>query len=86
MASVTIQRRGKVYQYKFEIASSDGKRKFVNKSGFGTKAEAQEAGNLAYTEYQKAGIPFKLTIEKILEKNRASDIFIYDWALDTHVA
>lgn len=59
MASVTIQRRGKVYQYKFEIASSDGKRKFVNKSGFGTKAEAQEAGNLAYTEYQKAGIPFK---------------------------
>ena len=59
MSSVTIQKRGKVYQYKFEIASVDGKRKFINKSGFKTKSEAIEFGNKAYTEYLNAGIPFK---------------------------
>lgn len=28
MADVTVQKRGKVYRYKFEIASFDGKRKY----------------------------------------------------------
>jgi len=59
MASVNIKKRGKVYQYQFEIARVKGKRKFLNKSGFKTKAEAIEAGNLAYTEYLNAGVPFK---------------------------
>ena len=36
MADVTVQKRKEVYQYKFEIASIDGKRKFKNKSGFAT--------------------------------------------------
>ncbi len=36
MADVTVQERGEVYQYKFEIASIDGKRKFKNKSWFAT--------------------------------------------------
>ena len=40
MGNVTIQKRGKYYQYKFEIARVDGKRKFINKSGFETKDEA----------------------------------------------
>lgn len=31
MGSVNIQKRGKVYQYQFEIASVKGKRKFINK-------------------------------------------------------
>lgn len=34
MADVTVQKRGEVYQYKFEIVSIDGKRKFKNKSGW----------------------------------------------------
>lgn len=59
MAQVNVKKRGNVYQYQFEIASQGGKRKFINKSGFKTKAEAQEAGNLAYTEYINAGVPFK---------------------------
>ena len=29
MADVTVQKRGEVYQYKFEIASIDGKRKNI---------------------------------------------------------
>ncbi len=42
MSNVTIQKRGKFYQYKFEIAKVDGKRKFISKSGFKTKTEAEK--------------------------------------------
>ena len=59
MGSVYVQKRGKYYQYQFAIAPVNGKRKYINKSGFKTKGEAQEAGNVAYTEYINAGIPFK---------------------------
>ena len=44
MSNVTIQKRGKYYQYKFETAKIDGKRKFASKSGFRTKAEAEKEG------------------------------------------
>ena len=59
MSNVTIQKRGKYYQYKFEVAKVDGKRKFINKSGFATKDEAIKAGNIAYTEYLNTGLVFK---------------------------
>ena len=58
MADVTVQKRGEVYQYKFEIASIDGKRKFKNKSGFATKSEAKQAGIIAYNEYLNTGHSF----------------------------
>ena len=58
MSNVTIQKRGKYYQYKFEIASVDGKRKFLNKSGFRTKSEAEKEGTLAYNEYLNTGKSF----------------------------
>ena len=59
MAEVRIIKRGNVYQYQFEIAPINGTRKYINKSGFKTKAEALEAGNVAYNEYINAGKPFK---------------------------
>ena len=59
MADVRVMKRGKVYQYQFEIAPVNGTRKYINKSGFRTKAEAIEAGNIAYTEYINAGKPYK---------------------------
>ncbi len=59
MASLIINKRGKTYQYKFEIAPQDGKRKRISKSGFRTKAEAIEAGTKAQTEYLNAGLPFE---------------------------
>lgn len=59
MGAVNIKKRGKVYQYQFEIAPTDGKRKWITKSGYKTKAEALEDGNKAYTEYLNAGMPFK---------------------------
>ena len=39
---VNIRKRGKVYQYQFEIAKVDGKRKYISKSGFKTKNQPQK--------------------------------------------
>lgn len=48
MGDVMIRSRnrksGTVYEYYFEIASIDGKRKWTSKGGFKTKKEAKEAG------------------------------------------
>ena len=55
MGNVYVQKREKVYQYQFAIASIDGKRKYKNKSGFRTKSEAIEAGVKAYNEYINVG-------------------------------
>ena len=37
---VNVRKRGKVYEYSFDVAKIEGKRKRVSKSGFKTKAEA----------------------------------------------
>ena len=52
---ISIQKRGKVYQYRFELARVNGKRKYLSKSGFKTKKEAEIAGQKAYDEYQNGG-------------------------------
>lgn len=59
MGAINIRKRGKVYQYQFEIAPVGGKRKQITKSGFKTKLEAQEAGTQAYNEYINTGLNFK---------------------------
>ena len=48
---VNVRKRGNFYQYQFEVAPINGKRKQVTKSGFKTKAEAEKAGIKAYNEY-----------------------------------
>ena len=58
MSNVTIQKRGKYYQYKFETAKIDGKRKFASKSGFRTKTEAEKEGIKAFNEYMNTGHDF----------------------------
>ena len=58
MSNVTIQKRGDFYQYKFEIAKVDGKRKFLSKSGFKTKSEAEKEGVIAYNDYLNTGNSF----------------------------
>ena len=55
---VNVRKRGKVFQYQFEIAPVDGTRKYINKSGFKTKAEAEKAGIIAYNEYMQTGHKF----------------------------
>ena len=41
---VSVRKRGNVYQYQFDGAPIDGKRKIITKSGFKTKNEALKAG------------------------------------------
>ena len=37
---VNVRKRGNVYEYNFDVAKIEGKRKRITKSGFKTKAEA----------------------------------------------
>ena len=45
----------KVYEYSFEMASVDGKRKRKSKSGFASKRDARIAGRKALSEYENVG-------------------------------
>jgi len=63
MARLIINNRGDKkkpsWQYRFETAKVDGKRRYVSKAGFKTKEEAEKAGTLALAEYQRAGKHFE---------------------------
>ena len=58
MGSVNVRKRGDKWQYQFEAASVNGKRKQITKSGFRTKKEALEAGANALAEYNNCGLTF----------------------------
>lgn len=47
---VNVRKRGNVYEYNFDVAKIEGKRKRIKKSGFKTKAEALKQGTIAYLE------------------------------------
>ena len=63
MAKLIINNRGDKknpsWQYRFELAKVNGKRKYASKAGFKTKEEAEKAGTIALAEYQKAGKHFE---------------------------
>lgn len=63
MAKIIINNRGDKknpsWQYRFELAKVNGKRKYASKAGFKTKEEAEKAGNLALAEYLRAGKHFE---------------------------
>lgn len=71
MAKVNVRNRnkGKVdktgkpkpanWEYRFEAAKIDGKRKHISKSGFRTKKDAEDAGAKALAEYNNAGLKFE---------------------------
>ena len=52
---VSVRKRGKVYEYRIEIASIEGTRKWITKSGFKTKQEALHDGAIAYNDYYQCG-------------------------------
>ncbi len=56
MSSLNITKRSNGWQYRFEGASVDGKRKQFSKSGFKTKKDALEAGTKALAEYNQSGV------------------------------
>lgn len=47
------------WEYRFEAAKIDGKRKHISKAGFKTKKEAEIAGTKALSEYNNAGLHFE---------------------------
>lgn len=52
-----IKKNGKIsWEYRFEIASVNGKRKWKTESGFPTKTAAKEAGKLAQQIYENTGV------------------------------
>lgn len=58
-----VDKEGKVkppnWEYRFEGAKIDGKRKHISKAGFKTKKEAEIAGTKAMAEYNNAGLTFE---------------------------
>ncbi|MBR6835397.1 MAG: site-specific integrase [Oscillospiraceae bacterium] len=55
MATVNARKRGKKWEYYFEAARVEGKRRKITKGGYNTKAEAISAGVQAMNEYNNAG-------------------------------
>ncbi len=74
---VNTRKRGKAWEYRFEVAKVKGKRKQFSKGGFKTKKEALEAGNKAVTEYLNAGV--------IVEKNNTSLSDFLDYWYENYV-
>ena len=58
MANINTRKRGTKWEYRFETAKIDGKRKQFSKGGFRTKKEALEAGTKALSEYNSSGLCF----------------------------
>ena len=73
---VNVRKRGNVYEYNFDIAKIEGKRKRITKSGFKTKAEALKQGTIAYNEYLNTGRKFV--------SNEMSYSDFLDYWLDNH--
>lgn len=73
MATVLTRKRGKTWEYRFEIASVGGKRRHTSKSGFRTKKEALHAGTAAMAEYNATGVTFT-----------PSEISVHDYLLQWH--
>ena len=61
MSSVTTRKRGKGYEFRFDIAKVNGKRKQYTKSGFKTRNEAYREGCKAFSEYNNTGRIFKVS-------------------------
>lgn len=59
MSKVNVRKRGNYWEYRFEAASVDGKRKQPTKGGFRTKAEALAAGTEALAKYNNSGLAFR---------------------------
>ena len=53
------KRKAPNWEYRFETAPVDGKRRQKTKSGFRTQKEAYDAGNAAYAQYNASGRIFE---------------------------
>ena len=86
LVSKRNNKKGVVWQYKFEIMSVNGKRKWESKSGFLTKKEAMLAGQMAYGNYKKTGIsivPAEMSFSDLLDLYIKNDVMMH--CVDTTV-
>ena len=67
MGKIGTRKRGKTWQYYFQLASVDGTRKWKTGSGYRTKAEALAAGTQALAEYNATGIAFKASEQSVAD-------------------
>lgn len=58
LSELRLRKRGKYWEYSFECARVNKKRKSISKGGFRTKAEASASGAKAMNEYNQAGVVF----------------------------
>lgn len=58
MGQLRTRKRGSSWEYSFEGARIEGKRKTISKGGFRTKGEAMAAGTRAKAEYDRSGCVF----------------------------
>lgn len=70
MAEINARKRGRRWEYYFEVARVKGKRKRFSKGGFTTKADALSAGTKAMNEYLNAGtvfVPKELSVSDYMD-------------------
>ena len=97
MASkVSVRKHGAGWQWRFEGAPIDGKRKQYSKGGFRTAKEARAAGMIAWNEYNQAGevrtlseMSFSdylnLWLDKYGTNLKSTTIKGYQKRIDTHI-
>ena len=61
----------KVYEYSFEMASVDGKRKRKSKSEFASKRDARIAGRKALSEYENVGQVIRVHVDFVGDRGTA---------------
>ena len=76
---VNVRKRGKVYEYRFEVATVEGTRKWITKSGFPTKSEAFKEGAKAYNESYYSG-------KKVQLREQMSYADFLDYWIDTYAS
>lgn len=76
MSELNVRKRNQKWEYRFEGAKVNGKRKQISKGGFKTKKECLEAGTKALAKYNNAGIHF--------EPNEVSVNDYLDYWFDTY--
>lgn len=70
MSELRLRKRGTRWEYSFEAAHVNNKRKSISKGGFRTKAEAAAAGAKAMNEYNQAGsvfVPSEISVADYLD-------------------
>lgn len=70
MGELRTRKRGKTWEWSFEGAKINGKRKPISKSGYRTKAEAVAAGTQAKAEYDNGGrvfVPSEISLSDYLD-------------------